>query len=67
MVTQKAKVLITQELCQQSWTEVYKTTNLEQKVERFHNKIKDIFNKHCPVRNVKVKMGKPHLENPLTI
>ena len=67
MVTQKAKVLITQELCQQSWTEVYKTTNLEQKVELFHNKIKDIFNKHCPVRNVKVKMGKTHLENPVTI
>ena len=67
MVTQKAKALITLDICKQTWSEVYETADINDKVERYHNIINDIFTKHCPKRNVKVRAGKPLLENPVTI
>ena len=59
MVTQKAKLLITQDISHQSWNDIYNTDVVNEKVERFQHTIKQIFIKHCPLRTVRIKEGIP--------
>ena len=67
MATQKVKSLIKQDIYKQAWCEIYNTNDVNEKVERYQQILNRIFTTHHSKKNVKLKSGKPLLENSKTI
>ena len=65
LVSHNAKSKITRELIDHCWSDIYLEQDVNAKVDMFQMYIKDLFCKHCPLRKVRVPVGKACLTTPL--
>jgi hypothetical protein len=59
MVTPKSKIALTEELSGVSWQELHDHSSVDDKVELFQNTINALYDKHCPMRYIRVPSGSP--------
>ena len=64
-ITPTNKIALTAELQATDWRSVYNCKSVHSKVEIFHKKVQTLFDKHCPVRRVRVPRERPVLSNHL--
>jgi hypothetical protein len=58
-ITKHKKELIRREIEQQSWTDIFKASDVDEKVSLLHQTIENILEKHCPTERVKVRVERP--------
>ena len=66
-VTTSAKISITASLASEDFHSVFSETDVDDKVNKFHDIIDSVYQKYCPVRNVRVREQDPVLVTPLII
>ena len=64
-ITPSAKIKISEELSNVNWSFISSEDCIDKKVELFQSFMTNVFDKHCPVRTVRVTIGKPCLTSPL--
>ena len=47
------------------WSDVFNSKTANQKAEKFHETVNEIYDKDCPIRKVRVLLGKPVLTSLL--
>ena len=65
VVTEKAKIDITESINNQNWNEVLTETDPNTKASRFQDIMTSIADKHCPVRSVRTPCNKAPITPPL--
>ena len=48
-----------------SWNEMYKLESADEKVNYLHSTVNKIYDKHCPIKNVRAPVNKPYISSPL--
>ena len=66
IITQSAKIALTQELSSITWNEMYKLESADEKVNYPHSTVNKIYDKHCPIKNIRAPVNKPYISSPLT-
>ena len=64
-ITPATKVSVSEELSTLPWTDLYNADTVDSKVKILHQTVDSILDKHCPIRSVRVPIGKPTLTSPL--
>ena len=57
-ITPANKIALTKELSSLDWSDVFTSKTVNQKAEKFHETVNEIFDKHCPIRKVRVATQK---------
>ena len=65
IITQSVKIALTQELSSIMWNEMYKLESADAKVRYLHATVNKIYEKHCPIKNVRAPVNKPYISSPL--
>ena len=65
LVTPYIKNCITSDLLNASWIDLYNATCVDRKVDIFQSCLKELFLKHCPMKTIRVPIGKPIITTPL--
>ena len=55
------KISLTKELTETNWDFIYNENSLDAKVEKFKDHVCSLYDKHFPIKNIHVPMGKPPL------
>ena len=50
IITQSAKIALTQELSSITWNEMYTLESADEKVNYLHSTVNKIYDKHCPIK-----------------
>ena len=64
-ITEKSKIGISTDLASQSWEHVMSETNPDSKAEIFQQTVSSIVEKWCPIKTVRVPVGKKPITTPL--
>ena len=64
-ITPATKIAVTEELSTLSWTDLRNAKTVDDKVSILHTTVNTILDKHCPMRSVRVPLGRPTLTSPL--
>ena len=64
-ISSKSKVALTDELRTADWSFVSGDSSVHDKVSKFQDYIMSLYNKHCPLRNIRVPVDKPLITSPL--
>ena len=65
VVTEKSKIEVTNKLHLQSWDAVLNTSDPNDKASLFQQTVANIVDEHCPVRSIRVPVGKTPITTPL--
>lgn len=64
-VTPESKIALSRDLECVNWSNVYDAKTVDSKVEKLHCTIQTLVDHHCPVRKVRVPIGRPAISSPL--
>ena len=64
-ITPELKISLTNELTETNWDFIYDENSLDAKVEKFQDHVLSLSDKHFPIKNIHVPMGKPVITSPL--
>ena len=65
VVTEKSKIEVTNKLHLQNWDAVLNTSDPNDKASLFQQTVANIVDEHCPVRSIRVPVGKTPITTPL--